>query len=88
MPHNEIEKYIWIVEILAALATTIWGILTYRVWDLHKLVSVKVDFEKFDEEIKLIHSESKEDLRYLEQKMSDQVKALADDLKKEIRSMK
>lgn len=88
MPHSEIEKYIWIVEILIGLATTIWGILTYRVWDLQKAVGAKVDFEKFDTEVKYIQNENKKDLRYYEEKMTDQLKVLADDLKDEIRSIK
>lgn len=88
MPHDEIEKYIWIVEVLAGLATTIWGILTYRIWDIQKTLGRKVDFEKYDEDIKGLESETKKDFRYFEEKMSKQLVALAKDLKQEIRSIK
>ena len=97
--HAELQKYIWIVEILAGLATTLWGILTYRIWDINKLVHAKVDLEKFDEEIgdannkinaeiKEVKKEQKEDLRYIEDKIGKQILLLAEDLKKEIRSIK
>lgn len=86
--HEELSKWIWLIELACGLATSLWLVLTYRIWDLHKLVNAKVDFEKFDEKVEFIQSEAKNDLRYLEGKMSDQVKALADDLKKEIRSIK
>lgn len=88
MPHQELEKYIWIVEILVGLATMIWGILTYRIWDIQKTLGAKVDLGKFDEDIKNLESETKKDFRYFEEKMSKQIAALAKDLKREIRSIK
>lgn len=86
--HEELSKWIWLIELACGLATSLWLVLTYRIWDLHKLVSSKVDFEKFDEEIKSLQGEAKNDLRYIEEKMSEQVKDLANDLKQEIRSIK
>lgn len=97
--HDEIEKYVAIFTALAALGTTIWGVLTYRIWDMNKLVHSKVGVEKFDEEmgdtnnkidseVKEIRREQKNDLRYIEEKIGNQILLLAEDLKKEIRSLK
>ena len=88
MPEKSPEVTTWTIELLIGLATTIWGILTYRVWDINKAVLSKVGMKRFDETIETMRRETKEDFRYHQEQVEKMLKDLAKDLKTEIRGTK
>ena len=86
MPEKDPENVKWALEILIGLATALWGVLTYRIWDINRAISDKVGSDKFDKTVETMRKETKEDFRYHQEQVGVMLKDLANDLKREIRS--
>lgn len=87
-PEKDPENVKWAVEVLVGLATFLWGIVTYRIWDINKAVNSKVSSDKFDKTVETMRRETKEDFRYHGEQVRGMLKDLATDLKKEIKGSK
>ncbi len=84
MPDKDPENIKWLIGILAGFATTLWGVLTYRVFDVQKSLAKKGEISSIND----LRLETKDDFRHHEKKFMDALKSLADDLKKEIQSLR
>ena len=84
MPEKDPENIKWMLTTVIGLTTGIWGVLSYRVFDISKTISTKVSMKVFNDTMEAIRKEAKEDFRYHEEQVRVMLKDLAKDLKAEI----